>query len=172
MSKCKINVGCGPRNFGKDWIHIDGGDYPHLNGKDIMLPHFDHDSVDVIYASHVIEYFDRILVQGLISIWRDKLKEGGLLYLAVPDFRKLASLYVEDKCILYEIIGPLYGRMQMDEAWIYHKTVYDYDTLYGLMYSCGFTGIQEWAILKDGYDDYSQAMKKGVRISLNLRGTK
>ena len=27
----KINMGCGWRNFGAEWIHIDGGNYPHLD---------------------------------------------------------------------------------------------------------------------------------------------
>ena len=33
----KINLGCGWRDFGKDWIHIDGGDYSHLDFKDIKV---------------------------------------------------------------------------------------------------------------------------------------
>jgi hypothetical protein len=32
----KINLGCGWRNFGKDWYHIDGGDYDHLDSRDII----------------------------------------------------------------------------------------------------------------------------------------
>ena len=31
----RFNIGCGWRDFGKDWVHIDGGDYPHLDSKDI-----------------------------------------------------------------------------------------------------------------------------------------
>jgi len=39
----KINMGCGWRDFGKDWIHIDGGDYSHLDSKDIFnLPYEDN----------------------------------------------------------------------------------------------------------------------------------
>ena len=53
----KINLGCGWRNFGKDWIHIDGGDYPHLDSKDIFNLPYEDNSIDLIYASHVIEYF-------------------------------------------------------------------------------------------------------------------
>ena len=32
----KINMGCGWRNFGEDWVHIDGGNYQHLDYKDIL----------------------------------------------------------------------------------------------------------------------------------------
>ena len=31
----KINLGCGWRNFGKDWHHIDGGSYDHLDSNDM-----------------------------------------------------------------------------------------------------------------------------------------
>ena len=54
----KINLGCGWRNFGDDWYHIDGGDYKHLDSHDIFNIPFENNTVDVIYASHVIEYFD------------------------------------------------------------------------------------------------------------------
>ena len=39
----KINLGCGWRDFGRDWIHIDGGDYKHLDHYDIgSLPYGDN----------------------------------------------------------------------------------------------------------------------------------
>ena len=31
----KINMGCGWRDFGDDWIHIDAGDYVHLDYESI-----------------------------------------------------------------------------------------------------------------------------------------
>ena len=56
----KLHLGCGHRDFGKDWIHIDAGDYSHLDYSSIQdLRQFEDNTVDIIYASHVIEYFDR-----------------------------------------------------------------------------------------------------------------
>ena len=53
----KLNLGCGWRDFGPEWVHIDAGNYAHLNSKDIInLPYADN-SVDLIYASHVFGYF-------------------------------------------------------------------------------------------------------------------
>jgi predicted SAM-dependent methyltransferase len=55
----KLNLGCGWRNFGEDWDHIDGGDYAHVKSHNVTkLPYVD-DSVDLIYNSHIFEYFDR-----------------------------------------------------------------------------------------------------------------
>ena len=63
----KINMGCGWRNFGKDWDHIDGGDYSHLDSKDIFNLPYEDNSVDLIYASHVIEYFNREEVKDVLK---------------------------------------------------------------------------------------------------------
>ena len=91
----KLNIGCGWRDFGKDWIHIDGGNYDHLDSDDIFVTEYKNNSVDLIYASHFIEYFDREEVVPLLERWREVLKPSGVMRLAVPNFSKIASL--EDK---------------------------------------------------------------------------
>ena len=102
----KINLGCGWRNFGPEWIHIDGGDYDHLDHKDII--DFPYENVDLIYASHVLEYFSREEALPLLKTWKSKLKTGGILRLAVPDFNSLCRIYYSG--VPFErILGPLYG---------------------------------------------------------------
>ena len=32
----KLNIGCGKRNFGESWIHIDGSNYKHIHSHDIV----------------------------------------------------------------------------------------------------------------------------------------
>ena len=44
----KLNIGCGWRDFGKDWIHIDGGNYDHLDSDDIFVTEYKNNSVDLI----------------------------------------------------------------------------------------------------------------------------
>ena len=122
MSQYKLNIGCGPRNFGEGWIHIDGGDYPHLDYKDITRLEFEDESVDLIYASHVLEYFDREEAAVVLKEWRRVLKIGGILRLAVPDFEVIRLISVD----LIEILGPLYGKMKMGDEWIYHNTIYNF----------------------------------------------
>ena len=88
----KINMGCGWRNFGDDWIHIDGGDYDHLDYTDITKLELKDESVDLIYASHVIEYFDAVEVEPLLLEWKRVLKKDGILRIAVPDFESIMKL--------------------------------------------------------------------------------
>ena len=179
----KINMGCGWRNFGPDWIHIDGGDYDHVDYKCGVanLQHFEKNTVDLIYASHVIEYFDRNEIIEVLLEWKRILKPEATLRLAVPNFAVLSKLYLDGKIKLENTLGPLYGRMEMGENYIYHKTTYDYESLWSLLDSLGFENIRlyDWRETEHAYfDDHSQAYiphmdkQNGKLVSLNVECTK
>ena len=132
MTRCqlmKFNIGCGWRDFGKGWVHIDGGDYHHIDSSDIFLKDYDNNSAELIYASHFIEYFDRDEVIELLKEWKRVLVDKGTLRIAVPDFFQISKLYSDKKYPLDNFVGPLYGKMKMKEQLIYHKTVYDFISL-------------------------------------------
>jgi predicted SAM-dependent methyltransferase len=177
----KINMGCGWRDFGKDWIHIDGGDYPHLDSKDIFNLSYNDNSVDLIYVSHVIEYFNREEVKDVLTEWIRVLKPGGILRLAVPDFKNISFLYHTYDYPLETFLGPLYGKMPMGDKTIYHKTTYDFNSLKSLLESLDMRNVVEYDWRKtehSKFDDHSQAyiphMDKdhGTLISLNVECTK
>ena len=177
----KINMGCGWRNFGPDWIHIDGGGYDHLDYSSIEVLHFQDDSVDLIYASHVIEYFDRFDVNNLLQEWHRVLRPSGVLRLAVPNFKALSDLYARGAISMEQALGPLYGRMPMEDLTIYHKTVYDFDSLSAVLGNCRFKNVKtyDWRETSHAkFDDHSQAyiphMDKegGILISLNVECVK
>lgn len=193
----KINIGCGWRNFGKDWIHIDGGDYDHLDYKDVTKLEYEDNSVDLVYASHLLEYFDRDEVRYILKEWIRVLKPGGILRLAVPNFEAIAQLYVlstrkkshktDEKFKgmqtynLENFLGPLYGKMSMGDETIYHKTVYDYNSLKYLVGQFGMKDYKwyDWEQTEHSdFDDHSQAYiphmdkENGILISLNVECTK
>ena len=177
----KLHLGCGWRNFGSDWIHIDGGKYEHLDYNDITDLPFADEAVDLIYASHVLEYFDRTEVLKVLTEWHRVLKPGGVLRLGVPDFEAMARLYVDGKCKLSNILGPLYGKMSMGDKTIYHKTTYDFVELESILESLTFKGVTryDWRDTEHaGMDDHSQAYlphmdkENGILISLNIEATK
>lgn len=181
----QVHLGCG-RRFIPGFVHVDIADYDHIDHRhDIRsLPFFEDDSCDLLYASHVVEYFDRTEVMAVLAEWRRVLKVGGLLRLAVPDFQALAEVYRETNQ-LGLILGPLYGRMQPggdgDPLVIYHKTVYDFAALSDTLSAAGFENTRryDWrdSVHKD-HDDHSQAYiphmdkTEGRLISLNVETEK
>lgn len=177
----KLHLGCGWRNFGEDWIHIDGGDYEHLDYHDITNLPFDDNSVDLIYASHVIEYFDRDEVKLVLQEWNRVLKKGNVLRIAVPNFEIISKLYLNHHMSLENFLGPMYGKMIMGDKIIYHKTIYDLESLQKLLESCNFinTKTYDWRNTEHSlFDDHSQAYiphmdkEKGTLISLNIESLK
>ena len=170
----KINMGCGKRNFGKSWIHIDEENFNHINHNDIF--NFPYENVELIYASHLLSYFDSNELDQLLTYWRSKLIFGGILRIGVPDFKKMSLLYSKGWDLNY-FIGPLYGKMKCNNNYIFHKTCFDEKSLSNLLKKNGFKNIREWdhKLVDHGvFDDHSQAYlphmdkENGTLISLNL----
>lgn len=172
----KLHLGCGKRDFGSDWIHIDGADFPHIVSNDITKLNYDDNTFDLIYSSHTIEYFDRNEVINVLNEWRRVLKVGGILRLAVPDFGSMINLY-NNGYELESFLGPLYGKMPMGDVTIYHKTCYDFKSLKKLLETNGFNEVvyYDWKETEHSHiDDHSQAYiphmdkENGTLISLNI----
>jgi len=187
----KLHLGCGKRNFGSDWIHIDGGDHDHIHSHEITNLPFEEEAADLIYASHVLEYFDLEEAQEVLKEWHRVLTPNGTLRLAVPDFEAMAVLYCSQRSVgrdlpnshsekhfnLSKLIGPLYGKMKMGNSIIYHKTVYDIRSLTSLLEERYFhrTQLYNWRNTEHSHiDDHSQAYlphmdkESGALISLNI----
>jgi len=179
----QLHLGCGKRYI-PGFIHIDLADFPHIDYKtDVSrLSMVEDNSGDLIYACHILEYFDRIQIKDVLWEWHRILKPKGILRIAVPDFEALVKAYQQYSNISL-IIGPLYGRWEIGESQkvFYHRTVYDFESLKNVLEVAGFINIHryDWrnTIHKD-YDDYSQAYiphmdkENGLLISLNVEGEK
>ena len=165
----KLHLGCGKRDFGPTWVHIDKADFPHVKYKDVTKLPFETGTVDVIYACHLIAYFDREEIIPILKEWKRVLIPGGVLRLATPDFRAMAKMYLRENCSnLNQFLGPLYGKMEG----IYHKTTYDLYSLIELLASVGFKDIRKYDRFKTDHarhDDHSAAMIEGNLISLNIQ---
>ena len=177
----KLHLGCGERYL-EGYIHIDIDDFEHIDFKSSVadLNMIKDNSCDLIYASHVLEYFDLEEVGDVLLEWRSKLKKGGILRISVPNLQSLIKIYENTKDST-NILGPLYGRWNVGEDIIYHRTVYDRDSLQSALEDNGYVDIREWDWAKElpkKYDDYSIAyfphmdIEHGIQVSLNLECTK
>lgn len=184
----RIHLGCGKRDW-PGWTNVDGADFPHVVHYDVTLQHFHSDQADLLYSSHLLEYFDRDEGLEVLKNWYRVLKPGGVLRLAVPDWDNMIHALRFKGLGLEDILGPLYGKMQMDDRTIYHKTVYNYYELKAALKEAGFMNIRRYDWKKTDhaeFDDHSrahlphdpEAIKKGefgiehILISLNVEATK
>lgn len=178
----KLHIGCGKR-FIPGFTHVDV----------LPLPHVDHvsdarklsfaptNSVDLIYAAHVLEHFGRYEFTDVLKEWFRVLKVGGVLRLSVPDFKTCAAIYYEKGLAdgLSGLLGLIIGgqRDQFD----FHKMIFDEPFLSGVLKEIGFqhTRLWDWRTTEHvNIDDYSQAYlphldkETGRLMSLNLEAVK
>jgi hypothetical protein len=97
--------------------------------------------------------------------------------LAVPDFEVYSRLYSNNEYSLDSFLGVLYGKMPMGDKTIYHKTVYDFNSLKTLLESIGMREVKKynWKETEHSqFDDHSQAYlphmdkENGTSMSLNM----
>lgn len=181
----KLHLGCGKRNF-PGFINVDLADYPHIQHRrsvDDLSP-FEDASADLIYASHVLEYFSLPQVSKVLAEWRRVLKPGGVLKLAVPDFENLTKAYRQSGDVL-SIQGPLYGFFEIistgENKILNHKVAYDFRLLKKILEENGFGEVKryDWKdFLPEGAIDHSAAYLpskdylNGTLVSLNVEAVK
>lgn len=178
----KLHVGCGPRRI-EGFIHVDLMPFPHVDYvADVRNLSFVPDgSIDLIYASHVLEHFGRWEYADVLKSWTRALKKGGTLRLAVPDFKACVMQYTEhgldDR--LSGLLGLICGGQR--DPLDYHKMVFDEQLLTADLKTLGYTAVEKWdwrAVEHADVDDFSQAyiphLQKdtGRAMSLNLQAVK
>lgn len=152
----KLNLGSGQLNI-KGYENLD-----RKNGHEAYPLQYDSESVDEIRASHLLEHFSLNEVPKVIKNWVDKLRPGGVLKIAVPDFDIIAKDYNSQKKHEHPVASLILGG-QTDEN-DYHKSLFNTANLTGYLKQAGLTDIQVW---ESQIEDCAS-----MDISLNLRGTK
>ncbi|QQS15835.1 MAG: methyltransferase domain-containing protein [Candidatus Moraniibacteriota bacterium] len=175
----KLHLGCG-RIYIPGFIHIDLMDFDHIDYKipadDLSV--FDDDSVDLVYACHILEHFKRTEVKKVLQEWFRVLKPGGVLRLSVPGFEEIVAIY-QKYGDLKLVLGPLVG----GQTYLYnfHYMAFDFRFLSELLIEAGFKGVRRYDWRKTehaGIDDYSQAYiphmdkEHGLPVSLNVEAVK
>jgi len=178
---CRIHLGCGKVHI-PGFVNIDIKWQPGVDEvadvRYLSPRKYPPESADLIYASHVLEHFNRWEYASILSRWHNILKIGGIIRLAVPDFIALTDHYAK-KGVLSDIIGLLYGGQDYREN--RHYWIWDFASLKSDLESIGFKDVREWNWKNTNHshiDDLSQAhlphmnKKNGRLVSLNVEATK
>jgi predicted SAM-dependent methyltransferase len=123
---------------------------------------------------HVLEHVPHTETTSVIRAMRSALKPGGVLRIAVPDFRKIVEIYRANGEDMRSIIGPLMGGQ--DYVQNFHFAAFDEHSLTHSIKQCGFEQVASWhagSVAHHDFEDWSNRELEfnGQRfpISLNLQ---
>lgn len=100
------------------------------------LSRFEDASVGNIYASHVLEHFPHTQTLSVLKEWRRVLAPGGVLYVAVPDFKRTVELYLRTGLNAW-VVNFLWGDQGYKTA--FHYAGFDARYLGDLLKEAGFS---------------------------------
>lgn len=135
----KLNLGARNRPIpgfkGFDCDPHEGVDYV---GDIRDLSMFKDGEVSEIYGSHVVEHVSHLETLPLLKEWARVLEPGGILYIAVPDFKRTVELYAQLGLSDW-IVRFLMGDQEYKTA--YHYNLFDEPRLTKLLREAGFCDV-------------------------------
>lgn len=175
--KVRVHLGCGSIVI-PGYINVDMMPLPHVHyvGGAQELSMFDDESVDLLYACHVLEHVPRRELIVTLSEWRRVLRPGGVARISVPDFDLLLKARDAEGSIAV-IQDALFG--SFEHAFDVHHSAFTEESLTQLLGKSGFSSVRRWDAEREGlasYGDWSTRRIRGGRvehfISLNLEAVK
>ena len=172
----RINLGSGDAPL-PGFLNVDA--LPDAPGVDLVadiskrLP-IEDGVAEVVYASHVLEHFPHAQTLDRLRDWRRVLREGGQLFVAVPDLDVIARMLTDRRGWFTPPnnpwLGAIYGG-QKDE-YDFHKAGFTAPWLAYLMNEAGFGDVRRVSRFPVDRGDISHAPQPfGVNVSLNMIGT-
>lgn len=141
QKEIKLNLGCGDSRL-DNYINVD------IDSKfadviaDVTSLDLAENSIDEIYASHMIEHIHHFKVPDLLASWNRALKPEKKLILELPDMEALCTSYLEGDENQKELaslclFGTFGNYLHSPHVWGYSKT-----TLSNLLIATGFKNVQ------------------------------
>lgn len=171
----KLHIGCG-KKYIPGYSHIDVVEHEHVDFvcDTRRLDLIKSESVDEIYACHILEHVHRGDVSSVLKEWNRVLKENGVLRISVPNFEEIVNEYLKSKD-LGMLLGLLYGGQNYE--YNFHYIAFDFCSIKSELELAGFFGVEKYdwkSFLPPDYDDFSRAyiphldFDNGRLMSLNV----
>jgi predicted SAM-dependent methyltransferase len=175
----KYHLGCGNKHL-PGFLNIDcvKTDAVDLIDDISKLTSLEPGTADLIYACHCLEHFSRHEIKDVLMTWFSKLRCGGRIRIAVPDFDAVVNYYGHNRN-LEQVMGLVCGGQRNE--YDFHKVIFTFDFLQKVLNEVGFYNVKryEWRTTEHSHiDDYSQCylphMQKdsGTLMSLNVEALK
>lgn len=144
--KPKLNIGGGTGTPLEGYTVVD-----RTQGTEAYPLDYPDNSVQEIYASHVLEHFGHREAIDVLRDWARVLVPGGRLRIAVPDFAHVLRKYADKED--FPVLEVMYGG-QTDEN-DYHKSGYDEEGLRVLLRAVGLVAAKQFESFHDDCSSYA-----------------
>lgn len=176
LNQMKLHIGGQEKHPEWKIFDIEKRDEVDYVGDASDLSQFEDESIEAIYASHVLEHFYYAINYELsftLLEWFRVLRKGGQLMISVPDLRRLCWLYSRPETSIeerFQIMRMIFGG-QTNEYDI-HKVGFDFDILCYYLSEAGFTECHRVTDFNIFKNDCSTVQVFGNLISLNIIAVK
>jgi predicted SAM-dependent methyltransferase len=171
----KLHLGCGEIRL-DGWTNVD---VRPTSATDLVediaiLPSMHEQSVDEIYACHVLEHFGFVNVrptaESVLRRWAQLLKPGGRLLISVPDMKQVAQAFLafdNDTRKQFDFLRATFGGCDYPEN--RHMVGFTTELLTQLFQKAGLEGVE---LFESFAVDTSRFVLHGIPLSLNLAARK
>ena len=164
----KLHIGGKQEKEGWSILNIQKKDGVDFLGDISDLSQFQENSIQEIYASHVVEHIDqKDIKKTLKGIYRI-LKNDGKFYVSVPDLDILCRIFIEKDApikVKYHVMRMMFGGQT--DKFDYHYFGWNFEFMNNYLLEAGFKRIERVKTF-DIFDDTSSFAPYGPLISLNM----
>jgi predicted SAM-dependent methyltransferase len=167
----RLNIGGTQRRPGWRILNIAPGAHVDYVGTCTDLSQFATGSIEEVYASHVLEHLGLAELPKALEEIRRILRDGGRLFVGVPNLEVLCFLMLRKDLSLqekFDVMRMIYGGQS--DPYDFHKIGMTRDILFLFLAQAGFRVfkvVNEFGIFRDT----SMMVFKDTRISLNVIAT-
>ena len=139
--RIRLNLGCGHLPL-EGYLNVDQRALPQVDiqANIVNLP-VENDSVDTLYAAHLIEHFTlENLRRTILPYWRDVLKPNGTLHLIAPNAHAMIMEYAKDGMDFKQLSTVLMGMQEYEGD--FHYALLSPESLQKLLEEAGFQSIE------------------------------
>lgn len=164
----KIHIGGEQKKDGWKILNIQGKEGTDFIGDISDLSRFENESIDEIYASHVLEHVPQKRVLDTLKGVHRVLKAGGKFYVSVPDLDVLCHAFINPLAnpdVKVHVMRMMFGA-QFDE-YDFHFFGWNQLFMSDFLGKAGFSqvhGVETFGI----FNDTSDYKPYGFPISLNV----
>jgi predicted SAM-dependent methyltransferase len=168
----KLHIGGKERKDGWKILNVQAGSCVDFVGDIRDLSEFGDESIETLYASHVLEHVAQAEVVPVLGGVYRTLKHGGKFLVSVPDLDVLCHLYISPWAspqVKWHAMRMMFGGQ--DDAHDFHFIGLNEYFLRSFLAEAGFAHVQRVESLGI-FADTSEFRPYGFPISLNLIATK